>query len=243
MFIKNFKDYIESINEGLIKTHDGLKAIENTVTELNLLGIKSQGSFKDNIISLIINDFFSIDSTQIEILFDLLSAKLTNQFGWFPSSMDILSNNGIVNKMIYNEDYILINYKNIKKIEITYESKFNTLYLNQVDKLYHLTIKEYKNKINKIGLIPKSKNKKTYHTDRIYLCSELNDCKLLIPQMKMYYSNEKINQMVILKNKQFRKNTEYIIYEVNNKDLNLKLYKDPRFKELGYYSYKLSAQK
>ena len=37
-----------------------------------------------------------------------------------------------------------------------------------VKKLYHVTKRENKFKIKKIGLVPKNKNKKTYHTERIY---------------------------------------------------------------------------
>ena len=37
MIIKNFKDYLDSINEGLIKTLDGEKAINYLVQTLSLL--------------------------------------------------------------------------------------------------------------------------------------------------------------------------------------------------------------
>jgi hypothetical protein len=37
MIIKNYKDYIDSINEGLIKTLDGEKAIQYLLQTLSLL--------------------------------------------------------------------------------------------------------------------------------------------------------------------------------------------------------------
>lgn len=236
MFIKNFKDYIDNLNEGLIKTYDGNYTIENTLDDLKLLGFNVSGYFKDDMIHLKVFNFSTIDSSQINNFFDLLAAKLTNQFAWFPATVEIVLLNNMSNKINYNEDYLLQNHKNILNIEITYDSKFDDEELNVPSKLYHLSIKEYKNKINKYGLYPKSKSKKSSHIDRIYLCKNISDCRLLIPQMKIIYNQEKITNHVNLKNLKWNKNIEYVIYEIDNSDKNIKIFKDPRYKDLGYYT-------
>ena len=57
---------------------------------------------------------------------------------------------------------------------------------------------------------------------------------MLIPQMKLYYSEERDTNLYKLNNKKYRKNTKWIIYEISNTS-NLKLYKDPRYIN-GYYT-------
>jgi hypothetical protein len=102
------------------------------------------------------------------------------------------------------------------------------------EKMYHITIQEYDHKIKKYGLFPKSKSKLSSHTDRIYLCKSIEDCEMLIPQMKLYYSEERDTNLYKLNNKKYRKNTKWILYEIDNTS-NLKLYKDPRYIN-GYYT-------
>lgn len=50
--------------------------------------------------------------------------------------------------------------------------------------LYHLTPQINKNKIFKIGLVPKSKNRKTSHPDRIYLFNDVNDYDNIVTNLK-----------------------------------------------------------
>ena len=70
------------------------------------------------------------------------------------------------------------------------------------------------------------------HLDRIYVCKTIEDCKILIPQMILHYNDIKNYHKYELGNKRYRKNTDWIIYEINVKDINL--YKDPRYMN-GYY--------
>ena len=84
------------------------------------------------------------------------------------------------------------------------------------------------NKVFKIGLVPKSKSKLSIHLDRIYLCSDPNDCFKLISQMKFYYRELRMN------NKRNIINDKWVIYEIDNKESNIDLYEDPNYK-LGFY--------
>ena len=82
--------------------------------------------------------------------------------------------------------------------------------------------------MQKLWTFPKSKSKLSSHTDRIYLCKSIEDCEILIPQMKLYYSEERDTNLYKLNNKKYRKDTKWIIYEISNTS-NLKLYNDPRY--------------
>ena len=98
--------------------------------------------------------------------------------------------------------------------------------------LYHLSVQEYKDKILKNGIFPKSKSKLSSHVDRVYLYKTIDDCKILIPQMKLHYSEEMNVNHYELGNKKWRKNTKWIIYKIIG---DYKLYKDPRY-DGGYYT-------
>lgn len=84
-----------------------------------------------------------------------------------------------------------------------------------------MIIKNYKDYIN-------FKSKLSSHIDRIYLCKSIDNCKILIPQMKLYYFEEKDNNIYKLGNKKYKKNIKWIIYEINNSN-DIILYKDHRY--------------
>lgn len=235
MIIKYFKDYIESINEGLIKTYPGDKVLKDILNSLEHLHINSSGSFEDNKIKLTINNFNTIPLNKIRHLFDHIDTFVVNRGGWFPSST-IFNLNGNKKEEKYDYDKILILYEYISSLTIKYESKFDTEESNIPDKLYHLTIKEYQKRINKIGLIPKSKSKLSSHLDRIYICKTKQDCVDLIPKMMMYYTGEKDENIYKLGKKFFNKDITPVIYEIDNSSKEIdKLYLDINYGEKGYY--------
>lgn len=236
MAIKYFKDYIESINEGLIKTYPGDKVLKDILSSLENLHINSTGSFEDNKINLTISNFNNIPLNKIRHLFDHIDTFIVNRGGWFPSTMKIIKLTNIHKLSKYNFDDIIRINDEIDSITITYESKFDTEESNIPDKLYHLTIKEYQKKINKIGLIPKSKLKLSSHLDRIYVCKTKQDCIDLIPQMMMYYTGEKDENIYKLGKKFFNKDITPVIYEIDNSSKEIdKLYLDINYDEKGYY--------
>ena len=101
------------------------------------------------------------------------------------------------------------NFNIIQTIKLEFESKYDVLDNDVPDKLYHLSIKEYENKILNTGLIVKNKSKLSIHTHRIYLCKNIDDCKKLLPSMFIYYSREKYDN-IYTKNKPLYKKKHHI---------------------------------
>lgn len=232
--IKYYADYIQLLTEGLIKSYDSNLSFNTIVRSLRLLKFNVSGEFTDDKILLKIKDFNTIPKNKIDDLFDHINITLINKFGWFPSSMDITNiySSSILKK--YNENELKLKQDSISEINIEYDKGFDDFEKILPEKLYHLSIQEYENKILKYGLFPKSKSKLSSHLDRIYLCKTPDECINLIPQMKLYYSEEKDINLYTLGNKKWRKNTKWVVFEIKLNN-NIILYKDPRY-EGGYYT-------
>lgn len=218
--IYSFPKYLQHIKEGLIKTYDIDFVLDKSIRELDVLNVKYKIEKKiNNTIKLTIYNF---NKVYIKHLFGLLNKNFTNLFGWFPTYMYITNLSGMSNAMNYDENYLKTTYEYLDEVSIIYESKFD-IETEIPNKLYHISIQEYMNKILSIGLVPKTKNKKSSHGERIYVCKSVEDCLFLVEKMKFYFfSKDKIN-------------TNWIIYEIDTKDLNLLLYNDPNFINKGYY--------
>jgi hypothetical protein len=238
MIIKYFKDYINGINEGLIKTYGG-EIVANDISNLLIdLGLNFNVQFLKNEskIKLTFNFFNAIPSSNLEELFDIIDSSIINRGGWFPSKMDIVNIHGMKNSTKWNLENLFTNQKVYNIVEIFYEAKFDELVHNIPDKLYHLTIEEYKSKILKWGLIPKSGDKLTSHLDRIYLCRSIEDCENLIQKMKLYYNDEKSFNVWNKRKRKYDKKTIPVILEIDNSDKFIKaLYKDPNYNE-GFWT-------
>lgn len=233
--IRYYTDYINALNEGLIKTYDSKISFSEIIRSLKLLKFKADGSYSESQINIILNDFNHIPKNKIDDLFNHISVILVNKFGWFPSYITYSYLNGHELEKKYNEDEVKLKQDLISSIQITFESKFDKVESVIPNKLYHLSIQEYESRIMKYGLAPKSKSKLTSHLDRIYLCKSIQDCKSLIPQMKLHFSEEKDVNLYTLGNKKYRKNTKWIIFEIDTEKAGIdKLYKDPNYID-GYY--------
>jgi RNA:NAD 2'-phosphotransferase (TPT1/KptA family) len=101
-------------------------------------------------------------------------------------------------------------------IQVEAEAKFN-LPLNVPAKLYHVTNSRYLDKILKIGLIPKSKNKRVHHPDRIYFGYTEIGCRNLILQFNKDASDN---------NKPIQK---WSVLEIDTYSLDLTIYTDPDY--------------
>ena len=238
MVIKYFKDYIDSINEGLIKTYPGeivSKSLSNLLIGLN---INFNINFLENYnkIKLTFNFFNAIPASQLDNLFDVINSSIINKGGWFPSQMNITNIHGMKISLRYDLNNLYLNHSQYNIVEIIYESKFDEDIKEIPDRLYHLSISEYSDKIIKYGLVPKSKDKLTSHLDRIYLCKSIDDCENLINRMKLYYNDEKSFNVYNKEKRKYYKNTYPVIYEIDNSDKFIKnLYKDPNY-DNGFYT-------
>lgn len=234
--IHKFEDYLNKINEGLIKTYP----VEKTVSDISSL-ISSYN------IDYNINRFY--DKFEIELdninqipnfekILDIILNAVFNQYGWFPSKVKITGIFGNYRTYKFSRNQILYNLRNHKSALITFESKFDEI-IEVPDKLYHLSIQQYSKDIEQKGLICKGKSKLTKHDydGRIYLCGSIEDCKILIEKMNLFYEEERLD---IIRNPnnpkgKYNKNTKWVIYEIDSNSAGIKkLYSDPNYLN-GYY--------
>jgi hypothetical protein len=147
MIIKHLKDYIDSINEGLIKTYPGDLVLKDILNSLEHLHINISGIFENNKIKLTIHNFNTIQLNKIRHLFNHIDTFVVNRGGWFPSSV-IFNINGNEKGEKYDYNRILNFYEYLTKLTIIYESKFDIEETDIPSTLYHLTIKEYCKNMN-----------------------------------------------------------------------------------------------
>lgn len=235
MIVKFFKDYTDLLNEGLIKTYPS-NIVSNNLTS-SLIGLNFNFNVDDlgDKIKLTFYFFNAIPIHQLDTLFDIINSCVVNKGGWFPSHMNITNIHGMKNSLKYDLNNLYLNHSQYNIVEILYESKFDDVIIDIPSRLYHLSIGEYKSKITKYGLSPKSKDKLTSHLDRIYLCSSIEDCKTLINKMSLYYDSEKNFNIYNKQKRKYNKDTTPIIFEIDNSEHFIKkLYKDPNY-EKGFY--------
>lgn len=221
----NILTYTDFVLNETLKTHDIDLTIGNVSSELNLqrYNFKINKNFDNNTFVVVLIDFDKVQN--FELYISNLNSLIVNRHGWFPSKMVLVNFSGMSNEFAYDEDIIIKQGKYLNNVSITYEAKFD-IELDIPEYLYHLSIQEYESNILKSGIIPKSKSKLSNHLDRIYLCKSSDDCKSLIDRMKFHYYNKPLRSKI---------NDKCIIYKIDTKNSNIKLYKDPNYKN-GYYS-------
>ena len=221
--IETYSDFI--LNETL-KTIDIDKTIEKIDRELSLMKVNFNIEKLNNKIKF---EYFPNKNNKelYDSEINYIQTLFLDRFGWFPSTMEIINNDDkkYINK--YNKNFIKSKYKIVKKITVIFEPKYD-IEENIPERLYHLSIQQYYDNIIKFGLFPKSKSKKSYHLDRIYICKNVNQCYNLIKFMKNeYHFYKNLNPKNTI-------NDKWIIYEINSKDLDIKMFKEPNY-EGGYY--------
>ena len=128
--------------------------------------------------------------------------------------LPIITNLGyFISKLTINgKEWIKEFDEKTKPIAFILEAKYDLEVLIP-DKLYHCSPLKYKDKILKIGLIPKSNNKISNHPDRIYLTDNID---------KSIKFGEYLGD-------------EFCIYEIDGKCLS-KLYSDVNLRNNGFYT-------
>lgn len=222
--ISTYSEFI--LNETLL-THDIDLTIRNVNLELSKLNYNFNITKVNNTINIELLNYCNIFGVGSHI--DTLNSLLIDRHGWFPSHM-IITNFSSNTKLFPYDENKLKNIDDIQyyeSVEIIYESKYD-IEINIPDKLYHISIQEFEDNIIKRGIICKSKLKMSNHLDRIYVCSDVQKCYGLIPNMKFIYTNKKLN------NKLNKINSKWVLYEIDSTNLDIKLYKDPNYIN-GYY--------
>jgi hypothetical protein len=196
------EEYELNLKEGLIKT-------VNIGKTLSILEKKYSSKF---IFTKSKNSFFI--KTFNTDLKSLLSGiiKDADNLGWFPSFMETEDYTGKWGKEYFKKG----------ELKLRFEAKFDEEVVENVPSiLYHITPTVNVDKILKIGLVPKSRSKASYHPDRVFLSKSLEGIEEL---GRMFYQKTGIRNWTIL-----RINTELIPGDY------LKLYTDPNYKS-GYYT-------
>lgn len=201
----------EVFEEGLISTHSD-KAID-------ILNKK----FKNNIESKQNEDDISIDvfikKYDYKILINILS--LVENLGYIISKFSIKGNQFAFNK---NNFFLIAKDENYQlPIYLKIEPKFDNSKIEIPAVLYHVTHERHLDKIKKIGLVPKSKSKKAFHSERIYLFKNKESANVIAKEFSRI-------------DYQFEHN--YILLPINTLIIpNLQLHVDPNFKNDGFYTY------
>jgi len=192
--------YKPIMNEGMYSTAPTKKAVK-------ILKRK----FPDFYIGILQDGKIEISAGRKNYVDDVVSIEqICKPLGWFIS-------HGIENGSDFkygNEEFYEHEYD-----EIILKPLFDPKeFFSRPSILYHISPKRSLDKIFKIGLVPKHRDKKTYHPARIYLTDELE----LAWGLK----------------KQFQRISgfEYEILKINMKDLKIKLYSDIDSRTYGYYT-------
>jgi len=181
------------LSEGLIFTYPALKSIEIIKRRFPELIVKLEPD----------GEIYIENHSNTKELKKYL--PLFTNLGYFVSIYTIDGQRWIKN---YDE--------NSKPIALYLEAKYD-LKVEVPEKLYHASPIKYKEKISKIGFIPKTGNKKSAHPDRIYLTSSLETA------IKF---GENIKE---------EDGYDCCIYEIDGKCIQ-NLYSDVNLREQGYYT-------
>ena len=203
ILLKAYKEeYDLNLQEGLIKT-------TNIGKTLNILEKKYSSKF---IFTKSKNSFYiKTFSTDINTLLNGI-IKDANNLGWFPSFMETEDHTGKWDEKYFKKG----------EIKLRFEAKFDEEIVEKIPEiLYHITPTQNADKILKIGLVPKSRSKASYHPDRVYLSKDLEDIENL---GEMFYQKTRIKNWTILKIDTNMVPGDY-----------LRLYTDPNY-EQGYYT-------
>lgn len=187
--ITNYKEYLNLIKEGLIRTYNIYKYELNLYMDFNSVGIKTNIEILDKLkfdIEILNNN--ELEDAQYNVII-----KTCNILGYFPSYLVVYNENNNKNEFHFDKQYLNNKYK---KIIIRFEAKYSDgLYSNDIivpEYLYHLSPTKKIKKILEYGLEPKSNNRKTKYSERIYFFKDKTNYQDLLNNLKL---NDKINNL------------------------------------------------
>lgn len=198
--------------EGLITSQPAWKVLEIVKKRYPLIDC-----FRDR------NNVFIIGSANItnDIIEDL--SALFNTLGYFSS--EIITRLG--DKIITMKPYEYIN-EPFDQIKIVFEPKFDIEEYNIPTILFHVAPKRSIEKILKIGLTPKSRSKRTFHPERVYLVKN----KRAANSLRTNFVNDATNELREYGNSL----SDWGLLKIDTSRLDTKLFKlfiDPNFKQYG----------
>jgi len=223
----NYNDFVNQIKEGLIYTHNILKHKINLNIQLDSIGLEYKIEIINKLTFNII--IFNLEYFKKNDLYNVFFDTIINLYGYFPTYFVVKRKNDMENRFIFDEIKFKENLSNFTdyitvRFEAKYEDGERKNDLQIPEKLYHISPSIFYDKILNNGLEPKSNNRITNHTPRIYLFYFLNDKDILLKRFK---KND------ILK---LGKERKYNIYEIETTKINIIIHSDPNF-ENGCYTY------
>ena len=186
-------DYRKFLNEGLIKTFPISIYKDNLLDNLNILNLNLDIDINFN------NETFKLITPKVNFDELIIINSYVNNLGYFLTKFTIKRNNK-TNTFKYDQKTFEKQSKNNDGLILYYESKFDKQ-IQITNKLYHATEIENIEKIMKNGLYPKSNSKIEYHSERIYLSKNENDCIKLIPKLRAFSLNINIPFVILEINK------------------------------------------
>jgi len=216
-FLPIYETYKEEfdIYEGLILSHP-LYKVEQILNHYNY--VISDVNYDKNKFKLIFKFISNYDIAKNELWAIL---RLTNNLGWLPSYIS-----SKLNKKFKEYPFTVENFKDFIlnsfcEIYFSFEAKYDIPVEKYPKILYHVCESKHVNKILKNGLIPKSRSKKSFHPDRIYLTKTTE----LAYELANFFNKGSSNR-------------EWAILEIDTSTIEdyLKLFKDPNYLDKGYFT-------
>lgn len=224
--IFNYNQMIESrasnptkwnLGEGLILTHN----LDKTISILSKSNAVVYHHAADRFtLKFSTSKYRSLQSTIV----------LANNLGWFPASIQPFPAQFDVRSRPFSEELLEEYIYDYDNILITFEAKFD-IEVELPRYLYHITPKKNLNRILKYGLTPRAdSSRRTYHPPRIYFADNQNT----ITDLAKYLEIEPVNS----KSNQFKNRGSRVVLKIVTSGLPLyfKLYKDPNFKDKGFFT-------
>lgn len=148
--------------------------------------------------------------------------KVINNLGWFVAAVLVFRSEISWKKFDYND--FLKNDFNRRWLSFQLESKYDVeLNIHDYKVVYHVSPSIYTEKILKIGIVPKSKEKISAHPERIYLADNEDDVNVLSFQFQKMNPDVKVSEF------------EIDFEGVRKNNPSIRLFDDPNFKG-GFYT-------
>ena len=211
----------EYLYEGLLYTYDILSTLTSLTEKYSTNYIQFKQTNNKNKFLIIFYDG-RVTYNHLKLIIN----EIRHPFGWYPSMYysptikkkeKFTTIDDFFEKLNKDNTYILM-------FNAEYDMEIDQCELLRFDAIYHVSPYQYKEKILKIGLAPKSKNKEVGYSNRLYLSTTIR----------------RINEL--LKNERFAQNNKkFVIYRIDIKNLlkkrKMRFFDDSDFIKSGLYTY------